>query len=100
MRALAHIDPAVLACHAQFGGDLEDMQRRYESATEDDVKAALQQALAQLGSYAELSRRAGVSDEYARQACKGTRPVRGALLAYLGFEKTVSYRRTGGGTLG
>jgi len=40
MRALAHIDPAVLAAHAEFGGDLEDMQRRYESATVEDVNDA------------------------------------------------------------
>lgn len=24
--------PEILACHAEFGGDLEDMQRRYDAA--------------------------------------------------------------------
>jgi hypothetical protein len=96
MRAPAHIDPAVLAAHAEFGGDLEDMQRRYESATADDVTNALQAALDAAGSYAELSRRVGISDEYARQACRGTRPVRGALLAFLGFKKVTSYQRLPG----
>ena len=36
------INPDVLACHAQFGGDLEEMQRQYISgaAVGDDIKPA------------------------------------------------------------
>jgi hypothetical protein len=43
------IHPDILACHAQFGGDLEDMQRRYESAP--DMRTALVRAERKLAAY-------------------------------------------------
>jgi hypothetical protein len=65
-----------------------------QTSDEDEVRLALKDALARCeGSYAELARRAGVSDEYARLACIGQRPVRGSMLTYLGFEKVITYRR-------
>lgn len=58
---------------------------------DNDVRTALLREYERAGSYAELSRRAGISDEYARQTVLGIRPIRGELLALLGFECVTMY---------
>jgi hypothetical protein len=57
------------------------------------VHAALLVAKEAAGTYAALAGAVGVSDEYVRSACLGTRPVTGKLLAFLGFERVIAYRR-------
>lgn len=59
---------------------------------DNDVRAALLEFYERTGSYAEMARQVGISDEYARQAVLGMRPVRGDLLAFLGFECVTVYR--------
>ncbi|MES0207879.1 hypothetical protein NKJ93_02115 [Mesorhizobium sp. M0028] len=60
---------------------------------EPGVQDALRQKIEELGSYAALARLVGISDEYVRQVALGIRPIRGKLLAYLGFELVKAYRR-------
>jgi hypothetical protein len=60
---------------------------------EEEVRAALAGALEVAGSYAELSRLIGVSDEYVRNMSIGARPIRGKVLAFLGYERVTTYRR-------
>lgn len=61
--------------------------------SEDVVRSALTGSIAGAGSYSELARMVGVSDEYVRGMALGLRPIRGKMLAFLGFERVTSYRR-------
>ena len=59
----------------------------------DEVMAAFEAALAEAGTHAELSRRAGICDEAVSMVARGQRPVTGKLLRHLGFERVPAFRR-------
>lgn len=66
---------------------------RAEHLPVDLVNDALRAAVDHHGSYAEVSRITGLSDEYIRQAALRLRPITGKLLKFLGFERISAYKR-------
>lgn len=52
-------------------------------------------AVKESGSYTELARQIGISDETVAAIGRGKRPLTRSILRHLGLERVISYRRIG-----